>query len=214
MSKEELDQDVGLNLLTLLGGKKLGEKYAPGGAAASAPLTSECDEASGGPPNLQPPGTPVSGGASSSLRPSCSGMLSGVHARLGSSASISGSHSHLESAALEGGASGASGEGLASPFTGYSPCGQGSVSSSAGASEEEREAIAASIIPAMEAVLATVEDWRFDAFKLAEVTQGHPLSALGFWLFKRYNLIEQFQLDAVKLARFLRKIEDGYPHNP
>lgn len=29
MSKEELDQDVGLNLLQLLGGKKLGERFAP-----------------------------------------------------------------------------------------------------------------------------------------------------------------------------------------
>ena len=29
VSKEELDQDVGLNLLQLLGGKKLGERFAP-----------------------------------------------------------------------------------------------------------------------------------------------------------------------------------------
>ena len=28
MSKEELDQDVGLNLLQLLGGRKLGERFA------------------------------------------------------------------------------------------------------------------------------------------------------------------------------------------
>jgi hypothetical protein len=59
-----------------------------------------------------------------------------------------------------------------------------------------------------------VDEWRFNAFKLAEVTQGHPLSALGFWLMKRFDLIGTFQLDATKLARFLRKIEDGYPDNP
>ncbi len=74
--------------------------------------------------------------------------------------------------------------------------------------------MAASLVPAMEAVLNTVDEWRFNAFRLAEVTQGHPLSALGFWLMKRYDLIGAFQLDATKLARFLRKIEDGYPDNP
>lgn len=31
--------------------------------------------------------------------------------------------------------------------------------------------MAASLVPAMEAALATVDEWRFDAFKLAEVTQ-------------------------------------------
>lgn len=81
-------------------------------------------------------------------------------------------------------------------------------------SEDEKEVVGASLVPAMEAVLATVEDWRFDAFKLAEVTQGHPLSALGFWLMKRYDIIRNFQLDATTLALFLRKVEDGYPENP
>lgn len=36
-------------------------------------------------------------------------------------------------------------------------------------------------------------------------------AALAFWLMKRHNLIDSFQLDSTKLARFLRRIEDAYP---
>ncbi|PNH07949.1 putative 3',5'-cyclic phosphodiesterase pde-1 [Tetrabaena socialis] len=142
VSKEELDQDVGLNLLQLLGGKKLGERFA--------------------------------------------------HAQ-----------------------DGYDGDLITGPMPSGSRCGTPAVKEEAEPTgEEERDVVAASLMPAMEAVLATVDDWRFNAFKLAEVTQGHPLSALGFWLMKRYDLIAVFQLDATKLARFLRKIEDGYPDNP
>lgn len=70
------------------------------------------------------------------------------------------------------------------------------------------------LLASMEVVLATVDDWRFDAFKLAEATGGHPMSALGFYLIMRSGLIESLQLDGPALARFLRKIEDSYPDNP
>ena len=136
MSKEELDQDVGLNLLQLLG-----SKYAMAGS----------DDKYGG----------VAGEAD---------------------------------------------EAFASPGP--------SRATSQADEDDDREVVATSLVPAMEAVLATVNDWRFDAFKLAEVTQGHPLSALGFWLMKRFDIINTFQLDATRLARFLRKVEDGSPDNP
>eukprot|EP00967_Tisochrysis_lutea_P005991 scaffold7068_cov22-Tisochrysis_lutea.AAC.1 len=59
------------------------------------------------------------------------------------------------------------------------------------------------------------ESWSFDAFKLAAVTQGHPLSALAYYLFHKNKLISTFDLPPVKLARFLRSIEAGYTtHNP
>lgn len=66
----------------------------------------------------------------------------------------------------------------------------------------------------MERVLATADNWQFDAFKLAEVTQGHPLSTLGYYLFHTAGLIERFGLPAAKLARFLRRMEEGYRSNP
>ncbi|GIL70062.1 hypothetical protein Vretimale_3337 [Volvox reticuliferus] len=150
VSKEELDQDVGLNLLQLLGGKKLGERFAP------APESYDGEVIAG-----SMPGGSRSGGPTAAA-------------------------SVMAAAKEEVDTTG----------------------------DEEKDVVAASLMPAMEAVLATVDEWRFNAFKLAEVTQGHPLSALGFWLMKRYDLISVFQLDATKLARFLRKIEDGYPDNP
>ena len=50
-------------------------------------------------------------------------------------------------------------------------------------------------------VLATCDEWQFDAFRLADVTQGHPLSALAFYLIHRQGLIVSLKLDAVALAR-------------
>lgn len=76
-------------------------------------------------------------------------------------------------------------------------------------------AVPSHLVPAIEQVLnSSIDEWRFDAFKLAEVTQGHPLSTLGFWLMKKYDIIQHFHLDAVRFARFLRRIEEGYPDNP
>lgn len=55
----------------------------------------------------------------------------------------------------------------------------------------------------------------FDAFELAEVTQGHPLSTLAYYLLHKNGLISTFNLHPVRLAHFLRKIEAGYPsENP
>jgi len=63
-------------------------------------------------------------------------------------------------------------------------------------------------------VLAKVDDWEFDSFELAAVTDNHPLSTLAFYLFSRTNLISALKLKEVKLARFLLRIEDGYLDNP
>jgi cAMP-specific phosphodiesterase 4/high affinity cAMP-specific and IBMX-insensitive 3',5'-cyclic phosphodiesterase 8 len=58
--------------------------------------------------------------------------------------------------------------------------------------------------------LEAANHWQFDAFRLSDVTDGHPLSALGFYAFQEANLVAKFSLPPVKLARFLRMIEDGY----
>jgi len=63
----------------------------------------------------------------------------------------------------------------------------------------------------MDRILGVAYDsFSFDAFELAAVTQGHPLSTLAYYLFHKNNLISSFGLHTVKLARFLRSIEAGY----
>ncbi|GAX78429.1 hypothetical protein CEUSTIGMA_g5870.t1 [Chlamydomonas eustigma] len=64
------------------------------------------------------------------------------------------------------------------------------------------------------AVLSKIERWHFDAFELAAVSDGRPLSFLAFFLFKRHGLLKRFQLDEIKLLRFLHRVEEGYPNNP
>lgn len=63
-------------------------------------------------------------------------------------------------------------------------------------------------------VLEKIDDWHFDAFELDEVTGGRPLSTLAFALFTRYQLIAKYQINEVKLARFLCRLEDNYSENP
>jgi hypothetical protein len=55
--------------------------------------------------------------------------------------------------------------------------------------------------PQAERVLATCMEWQFDAFALAKTTDGHPLSALSFFLFHRQGLIERFSIDPAVLTR-------------
>ncbi|KAL6764769.1 3'5'-cyclic nucleotide phosphodiesterase [Haematococcus lacustris] len=62
--------------------------------------------------------------------------------------------------------------------------------------------------------LESAKHWQFDAFKLCEVTQGHPLSALGYYTLHQAGLITHFNMKPAHLARFLRAIEDGYINNP
>eukprot|EP00877_Chromochloris_zofingiensis_P005018 jgi/Chrzof1/14517/Cz09g05220.t1 len=66
----------------------------------------------------------------------------------------------------------------------------------------------------IEVLLSHVGEWQFDSFKLSSAANGRPLSLLGFYLISRSELIQKCQLDEVKLASFLMRIEDGYPPNP
>ncbi len=41
----------------------------------------------------------------------------------------------------------------------------------------------------VEEVLRSADGWHFDAFRLAEVTQGRPLSTLTFWLMQQNGVV-------------------------
>ncbi|KAL6762148.1 hypothetical protein V8C86DRAFT_1806156 [Haematococcus lacustris] len=69
-------------------------------------------------------------------------------------------------------------------------------------------------LPEVEACLVSAGTWTFDAFALTQVTEGHPLSVLAYWLLHQSGLAAWAQLDQVKLARWLCCIEDGYCANP
>ncbi|EFJ48255.1 3'5'-cyclic nucleotide phosphodiesterase, partial [Volvox carteri f. nagariensis] len=66
----------------------------------------------------------------------------------------------------------------------------------------------------VERVLAQADSWQFDTWRLRDVTHGHPLSALGFYLIQRAGLITNLKLKPAVLARLLRHIEAGYNDNP
>ncbi|KXZ50318.1 hypothetical protein GPECTOR_17g957 [Gonium pectorale] len=70
------------------------------------------------------------------------------------------------------------------------------------------------VIEEIERVLAQADSWQFDTWRLREVTNGHPLSALGFYLIQRSGLITGLKLKPTILARLLRHIEAGYNDNP
>lgn len=62
----------------------------------------------------------------------------------------------------------------------------------------------------LDSVLATCDNWRFDAYALEEASQGHPLSVLGFWLFHATGLMRSEDLSRARLVRFLQRVEEGY----
>lgn len=41
----------------------------------------------------------------------------------------------------------------------------------------------------VEEVLRSADGWHFDAFRLAEVTQGRPLSTITFWLMQQNGVV-------------------------
>ncbi|XP_062336484.1 high affinity cAMP-specific 3',5'-cyclic phosphodiesterase 7A-like isoform X1 [Osmerus eperlanus] len=59
-------------------------------------------------------------------------------------------------------------------------------------------------------MLNKVGTWDFDIFLFDRLTNGNSLVNLTFHLFNQYGLIELFQLDMVKLRRFLVMIQEDY----
>ncbi|XP_036377216.1 high affinity cAMP-specific 3',5'-cyclic phosphodiesterase 7A isoform X3 [Megalops cyprinoides] len=59
-------------------------------------------------------------------------------------------------------------------------------------------------------MLEKVGSWNFDIFLFDRLTNGNSLVSLTFHLFNHYGLIELFQLDMVKLRRFLVMVQEDY----
>mmetsp|Transcript_7839 Transcript_7839/g.18477 ORF Transcript_7839/g.18477 Transcript_7839/m.18477 type:complete len:700 (+) Transcript_7839:296-2395(+) len=62
--------------------------------------------------------------------------------------------------------------------------------------------------------LEKANDWTFNVFELEKEAEGLPLQVLSWHVFLKHNLIEEFNLDHVKLVNFLRAIEVGHSDNP
>ncbi|GIL46288.1 hypothetical protein Vafri_3305 [Volvox africanus] len=74
--------------------------------------------------------------------------------------------------------------------------------------------ISSTVIEESERLLAGADRWQFNSWALQDATQGHALSALGFYLIQKAGLIKAFQIKPVTLARVLRQVEAGYLDNP
>ncbi|GFH26194.1 3',5'-cyclic-nucleotide phosphodiesterase, partial [Haematococcus lacustris] len=61
--------------------------------------------------------------------------------------------------------------------------------------------------------MAGADQWTFDAFRLDQLSSGHALSTLAFFLLQSTGLMKQHSIRGVKVARFLRAIEAGYQSN-
>ncbi|MEW5312657.1 MAG: hypothetical protein WDW38_004274 [Sanguina aurantia] len=209
LSKAELEEDVGLNLLQLLGCTKLGDNYSKAPPPSPSPdsLT---------PASLSIFASALSSSSSSSDRhgdPAHPGPASALATSGGSGRFGDPDHPHNTSS------SNGNLRRLASiqsdDSTGCGGLWDGDCRDSGGGNPAHVPcSVPGSLTPAMEASLGKVDEWRFDAFELSDATQGHPLSALSFWLLQRSSIISTFELDPARLARFLRRVEDGYPDNP
>ena len=59
-------------------------------------------------------------------------------------------------------------------------------------------------------LMCNIDQWDFDVFEIANLTKNKPLLFVGTALFKRYNLIQTYKIDRIKLTNFLTNIENGY----
>lgn len=62
--------------------------------------------------------------------------------------------------------------------------------------------------------LEKVDDWEFDVLELSTLTKGRPLTALGHYLFQKWELDQHFKLDKARLHNFLSTVEAGYQDAP
>mmetsp|Transcript_7614 Transcript_7614/g.14984 ORF Transcript_7614/g.14984 Transcript_7614/m.14984 type:complete len:710 (-) Transcript_7614:20-2149(-) len=62
--------------------------------------------------------------------------------------------------------------------------------------------------------LDSADNWAFDVFELERESDGLPLQVLTWHVFNKHNLIDEFNLDHVKLVQFLRQVESNQMDNP
>eukprot|EP01097_Dermamoeba_algensis_P004014 TRINITY_DN2689_c0_g2_i1.p1 TRINITY_DN2689_c0_g2~~TRINITY_DN2689_c0_g2_i1.p1 ORF type:complete len:450 (+),score=98.09 TRINITY_DN2689_c0_g2_i1:655-2004(+) len=58
--------------------------------------------------------------------------------------------------------------------------------------------------------LSRIESWDFDVFKIAELTNGHPLFTVAYDIFTKFQFASKFKFSDSKLKSLLREVEDGY----
>lgn len=66
----------------------------------------------------------------------------------------------------------------------------------------------------MDVALKGITSWKYDPFMVDLTTRHRPLSTTAFWILKNDACVDDLDLDEVKLASFLSRIESGYPENP
>lgn len=62
----------------------------------------------------------------------------------------------------------------------------------------------------VEALLERIEEWDFNIFEIAELTNGHPLFFISSALFNKHDLLRKFNIDEMKFKRFITVMENGY----
>eukprot|EP00026_Physarum_polycephalum_P002521 Phypoly_transcript_02528.p1 GENE.Phypoly_transcript_02528~~Phypoly_transcript_02528.p1 ORF type:complete len:390 (+),score=85.37 Phypoly_transcript_02528:1354-2523(+) len=62
----------------------------------------------------------------------------------------------------------------------------------------------------VEALLERIEEWDFNIFEIAELTNGHPLFFISSALFNKHELLTKFNIDEAKFKRFITIMENGY----
>eukprot|EP00471_Norrisiella_sphaerica_P003777 CAMPEP_0184491028 /NCGR_PEP_ID=MMETSP0113_2-20130426/19458_1 /TAXON_ID=91329 /ORGANISM="Norrisiella sphaerica, Strain BC52" /LENGTH=488 /DNA_ID=CAMNT_0026875205 /DNA_START=852 /DNA_END=2318 /DNA_ORIENTATION=- len=67
---------------------------------------------------------------------------------------------------------------------------------------------------ARDRLLEKLDHWNFDVFEAEALTKGHGLLLLTITIFQRYNFIQKFNIDPIKLRNFVSQIEAGYINNP
>lgn len=66
---------------------------------------------------------------------------------------------------------------------------------------------------ALRSMMEGLESWDFDVFEVHRLTK-QPLVVVGMALFKKYNLIDKFNIQESCLTNFLKVIESGYQAMP
>jgi len=80
--------------------------------------------------------------------------------------------------------------------------------------EVEKQSLGCQKLSTLRAVLEKADEWCFDVFELERETDGLPLQVLVWHVLMKHRLIEEFNIDHVKLINFLRQIETGHLDNP
>jgi hypothetical protein len=72
--------------------------------------------------------------------------------------------------------------------------------------EVEKQSLGCAKLSTLRVVLEKADEWCFDVFELERETDGLPLQVLVWHVLMKHRLIEEFNIDHVKLINFLRQV--------